>query len=305
MLDRIEAMSIFVAVADAGSFTGAGRKLNIPLPTVSRKLAELEAHLGTRLLTRSTRRLALTEAGAHYVSDCRRILDEIGDAERKAAGEYVSPKGEILMTAPVAFGRRHVLPAVTAFLATYPDIDVRMMMSDRNTHLLDEHIDLAVRIGRLPDSSLRAAQVGSVSQVVCGSAGYFARHGVPQTPHGLTRLSCITFDSLSPTSSWLFADTDGKEQAVTVRSRLAVSTAEAAVDAAISGLGVTRVLSYQAMEAVKGGKLQVVLAAFQSNPVPVSLLYACHDPLPLKIRSFLDFAVPRLREQAAKGEWDF
>ncbi|WP_219809807.1 LysR substrate-binding domain-containing protein [Acetobacter orientalis] len=240
-----------------------------------------------------------------YVSDCRRILYEIGNAERKAAGEYVSPKGEILMTTPVAFGRRHALPVVTAFLATYPDIDVRMMMSDRNTHLLDEHIDLAVRIGRLPDSSLRATQVGTVSQVICGSARYFARHGVPQTLHDLTRLSCITFDSLSPTSSWLFADTDGKEQAVTVRSRLAVSTAEAAVDAAISGLGVTRVLSYQAMEAVKEGKLQVVLAAFQSNPVPVSLLYAYHDPLPLKIRSFLDFAVPRLREHAAMGGWDF
>ena len=305
MLDRVEAMAIFVAVVEAGSFTAAGRKLNIPLPTVSRKLGELEGHLGTRLLTRSTRRLTLTEAGSAYVTACRRILAEIGDAERRAAGEYVSPKGEILMTAPVVFGRLHVIPIVSEFLAKYPDIDIRVALSDRNARLLYDHIDLAVRIGHLPDSSLRATQVGMVSRIVCGSPEYFARHGIPRTPGDLAKLSCITFDILGPNTSWLFLNDEGGEQAVMIRSRLAINTAEAALDAAASGLGVTRVLSYQAAKAVEEGTLQIVLPTFQPPPVPVSLLHAHHDPLPLKIRSFFDFAVPRLRKRCSEEKWDF
>lgn len=304
-MDRVEAMAIFVAVIDAGSFTAAARKLNIPLPTVSRKLGELEGHLGARLLTRSTRQLTLTEAGAAYATACRRILDDIGEAERKAAGEYVSPKGEILMTAPVVFGRLHVVPIVSEFLSTYPDIDIRAVLSDRNAHLLDDHIDLAVRIGHLPDSALRSTQVGSVSRVVCGSPDYFARHGVPRTPDDLTKLSCITFDGLGAHTSWIFPKKKETERVVAIRSRLAVNTAEAALDAAVSGLGVTRVLSYQAARAVEEGKLQVVLSTFQPPAVPINLLYALHDPLPLKLRSFLDFAVPRLRERSIKQNWDF
>ena len=159
-MDRFEAMNILVSVVETGSFTAAGKRLGVPLPTVSRKLAELEGHLGTRLLARSTRRLDLTDAGAEYVASCRRILEEISDAERKASGEYITPKGELVLTAPVVFGRLHVVPVIAAFLASYPDIDVRLVQSDRNVQLLDDHIDLAVRIGALRDSSMIVVQVG-------------------------------------------------------------------------------------------------------------------------------------------------
>ena len=295
-MDRLEAMNILVSVVETGSFTAAGKRLGMPLPTVSRKLAELESHLGTRLLARSTRRLELTEAGAGYVTSCRRILEEIGDAERKAAGEYVSPKGELMLTAPVAFGRLHVVPVVAAFLAAYPDIDVRLALSDRNTKLLDDHIDLAVRIGALADSSLIAVQVGSVRWMVCASPDYLAAHGIPAKPADLSRLSCITFDVLGTATSWRFANKTGRgDHVVPVHARLSVNTAEAALDAAIVGAGVTRVLSYQAAEAVGQGKLQPVLQPFEPPPVPVSLIHTSQGLLPLKTRSFIDFAVPRLR----------
>ena len=295
-MDRLEAMTILVAVADTGSFTAAGRLLGMPLPTVSRKLAALEAHLGSRLLTRSTRRLDLTEAGKAYVAACKRILEEITDAERKAAGEYVAPRGELVLTAPIVFGRLHVLPVVSAFLSIYPDINIRLLLADRNAQLLDDHIDLAVRIGALPDSALMAVQVGSVRRVVCGSPAYFAAHGVPKKPPDISRLGCITFDAFGPTNAWVFAGGAHKGgSAVPVHTRLLVNTAEAALDAAIAGLGVTQVLSYQAAQAVLEGKLQLVLEAYEPEPLPVSILYAPQGLLPLKTRSFINFALPRLK----------
>ncbi|HVJ54071.1 MAG TPA: LysR family transcriptional regulator [Aliidongia sp.] len=299
-MDRLEAMSILVAVVEGGSFTAASRRLDMPLPSVSRKLAELEAHLNARLLTRSTRRLTLTDAGASYVEACRRILEEVGDAERAASGEYAAPKGELVITAPVVFGRLHVVPVVIAFLATYPEINVRMVLSDGNAHLLDEHIDVAVRIGSLPDSSMVATQVGLVRLVVCGSPDYFAHHGVPKTPGDLTQLSCVTFDVLGSAASWVFpAKAEGRERAVPIRSRFSVNTAEAALDVAMAGVGVTRVLSYQAAKGVEEGKLRVVLDHFEPAPTPVSLIHGAKGQLPLKMRSFLDFAAPRLRARLA------
>ncbi len=295
-MDRLEAMTILVAVVETGSFTAAGRHLSMPLPTVSRKLAELEEHLGSRLLTRSTRRLSLTEAGKDYVAACRRILEEVSNAERKAACEFVSPRGELVLAAPIVFGRLHVIPVVSAFLSTYPEIDVRLLLSDRNAHLLDDHIDLAVRIGALPDSSLIAVQVGSVRRVVCGSAAYFAAHGIPNKPADISGLGCITFDGFGTTTTWVFAGQGQKgSETVPVRSRLLVNTAEAALDAAIAGVGVTQVLSYQAVKAVAEGKLQIVLKAYEPAPLPVSVLHAQQGLLPLKTRSFIDFALPRLR----------
>jgi DNA-binding transcriptional LysR family regulator len=295
-LDRLEAMRILVSVVDEGSFTAAGKRINVPLPTVSRKLAELEDHLGTRLLARSTRRLDLTEAGAEYVAFCRRILEDVNEAERKASGEYVAPKGELVLTAPVVFGRLHVVPVIAAFLAAYPEINVRLRLSDRNVQLLDDHIDLAIRIGALPDSSMIAMQVGSVRQVVCASPRYLAGHSPPTTPADLAKLSCIAFDVLDSAATWRFATKHGRgESAVPIRSRLSVNTAEAALDAAIAGAGVTRVLSYQAAKAVNDGKLQLLLESFEPAPVPVSIVHAAQGPLPLKTRSFIDFAIPRLK----------
>lgn len=293
-MDRLEAMQILIAVVETGSFTAAGKRLGVPLPTVSRKLAELENHLGARLLTRSTRRLDLTEAGMDYVTACRRIFEQISDAERNAAGEYVSPKGELVLTAPLLFGRLHLVPIIAAFLGIYPDIDVRLALSDRDARLLDDHIDVAVRIGPLHDSSMVATRVGAVRWVVCGSPQYFAAHGIPKHPSDLSSLRCVTFDFLSQPAGWMF----GRGKAVItvpVRSRFSVNTAEAAIDAAIAGAGVTRVLSYQAAKAMRDGTLQTILEPFEPEPLPVSILHPAQSLMPRKTRSFIDFAVPVLR----------
>ncbi len=295
-MDRLDAMGILVAVVEAGSLSAGARRLGVPLATVSRKVADLEAHLGTRLFNRSSRRLTLTDAGGAYVAACRRILDTVSDAERAAAGEYTAPKGHLMVTAPIAFGRLHVLPVITDFLAAYPEVDVELVQSDRNLNLLDEHVDMAVRIGALSDSSLMAIRVGAVRRVVCGSPAYFARKGLPQAPADLARHDCVTSTAVRATDGWRF---DAIPESIIIRSRLTVSTAEAAMDAAVAGLGVTRVLSYQCADAVAAGKAAIVLRAFEPAPLPVSLLYQGGGPLPLKLRAFLDFAAPRLRVRLA------
>jgi DNA-binding transcriptional LysR family regulator len=298
MTDRFEAMAILVAVTDAGSFSAAARALGIPLATVSRKVGELEARLKTRLLQRSTRQLSLTEAGQAYVAACRRILEDVGEAERAAAGEYAAPRGELVVTAPVVFGREHVLPVVVDFLKMYPDIDIRMMLTDRVVHLLEEQVDVAVRIADLPDSSSVATRIGAVRRVVCASPAYFATHGIPGNPQALAAHACITMERITSRQAWTFRS--GKSEVeVPVRSRLAVSTAEAAIDAAVAGLGITRVLSYQVAAAVRAGTLEVALDAFEPAPWPVSLVHTGQGILPLKLRAFLDYASPRLKASLA------
>jgi DNA-binding transcriptional LysR family regulator len=300
-MDRLEAMSLLVAAVETGSLSAAGRKQGAPLPTVSRKISELEAHLGTRLLTRSTRSLSLTDAGEAYVAACRRILEQVGDAERAAAGEYRTPKGDLVVTAPLVFGRLHVLPVVTDFLAGFPDIDVRLSLSDRNVHLIDDHIDLAVRIGPLADSALIATNVGSERRITCGSPAFFARYGMPKTPADLSGLPVISFDAFAPATSWTFAAPGAKsEHNIPIRARLSVNTAEAAVDAAIAGIGVTRVLFYQAAGAIAAGTLRPILTEFESAPTPVNLVHAGQGLLPQKTRAFLDFAAPRIRARHAQ-----
>ncbi len=289
-------METLLAVVEAGSFSAASRKLGTPLPTVSRRVSELEAHVGTRLLIRSTRRLRLTEPGQAYVAAVKRIVHDVHMAERAASGEYVAPRGELDVTAPVVFGRLHLLPLVSDFLARYPDIDVRLILSDRNAHLIDDQLDVAVRIGPLPDSALVATPVGRVRRVVCASPRFLAAHGTPRQPDELSGLPCVTFDVLGAPTAWSFRRAGARtEQAVALRSRLAVNTAEAAIDAALSGVGVTRVLSYQVEEALARGELRIVLSEFESEPLPVHLLHAGQLPLPLKTRAFLDFVAPSLR----------
>jgi DNA-binding transcriptional LysR family regulator len=298
-MDRLEAMSLFVAAVEAGSLSAASRRFGIPLATVSRKISDLERHLNTRLLNRSTRRLTPTDAGQAYLAACRRILDEVGEAERTAAGEYSAPTGELAITAPVVFGRLHVLPVVTGFLAAYPDVDIRLTLADRITQLVEDHFDLAIRIGQLPDSSLVAIGVGAIRRVVCASPAYLADHGTPTSPEYLGTHDCITFEGLASAASWSF--TKGKaEIPVRVRSRLQVNTAEAAIDAAIAGVGLTRVLSYQIEAALRSGTLRVLLQEFEPAPWPVSLVHAGHGLLPVKLRAFLDFAAPRLKERLAR-----
>ncbi|MCI0599148.1 MAG: LysR family transcriptional regulator [Beijerinckiaceae bacterium] len=298
-MDRIESMAIFVAAAELGSLSAAARRLGMPLATVSRKVSDLEAHLKTRLLNRSGRRLILTGPGQSYVAACKRILEDVNEAERAASGEYSAPKGELIITAPIVFGRLHVLPVAAEFLRSFPQIDVRLLLTDRVVNLFEEHIDLAVRIGALPDSSLMATRAGSIRLVACGSPVYFAAHGTPKRPQDLSAHDCISFEGLTSSHSWSFIR-NKIDVPVAVRSRLKVNTAEAAIDAAIAGIGVTRVLSYQTRDAVMAGKLALVLEDFEPAPVPVSLVYAEHGPMLLKLRAFLDFAVPRLKARLSR-----
>jgi DNA-binding transcriptional LysR family regulator len=291
-------MSVFVAVVAAGSFSGGARQLRMPVPTASRKIAELEAQLGARLLTRSTRKLALTDAGSDYLAACKRILEEVAAAERGAAGEHQAPRGELALTAPIVLGRLHVLPLVAEFLALYPQINVQLRLADRSLQLLDEHLDLAVRVGVLPDSALVAVRVASLREVVCASPAYLARHGTPRSPQELARHDCVSFAGPAGAAGWSFGTARGGHN-VSVRARLVVNTAEAAVDAAIAGVGLTRVLSYQVASAIKAGTLALVLRKFEPAPIPVSLVYSHQPLLPAKLRAFLDFAAPRLKARLA------
>src|SRR5271165_1848816 len=255
-MDRLEAMSILVKAVETGSLSAAARSLAVPLATVSRKVSELEAHLKTRLLNRSSRRLTLTDAGRSYVAACRRILEDVEEAERAASGEYSAPKGDLIITAPIVFGRLHVLPIAMEFLKAYPDIDIRMVLADRVVNLLEDHVDLALRIGALPDSSLVATRVGSIRRVTCGSPAYFAERGTPKSPNDIRTHDCITFDGLASTDAWTF--TMGKSSAtVAIHSRFIVNTAEAAIDAAVAGIGITRVLSYQIADGLRTGALAI------------------------------------------------
>lgn len=299
-MDRFDSMSIFVAAVEAGSLSAAARLRGTPLATVSRKVAELEAHLGARLLNRSSRVLSLTDAGRSYLPACKRVLEDLGEVERAVSGEYQAAKGDLIITAPIVFGRLHVLPVVAAFLKAYPEILIHLVLSDRTANLFEDHIDLALRIGHLPDSSLVATRLGTIRFVVCASPDYFAARGTPQNPTDLSAHDCITFEALMSSDSWRFAN--GRTNlSVPVRSRLVVNTAEAAIEAAIAGVGITRVLSYQVADALKAGTLAVALQDFEPEPSPVSLVYTSGRLLPLKVRAFLDFAAPRLKAALQQG----
>lgn len=296
-MDRIEAMTVFVAAADEGSLSAAGRRLQMPLSSVSRKLADLEAYLGARLMIRSTRRLALTDAGREYLVASRGILDRLAAAERFANGGHTSPRGELVIAAPLMFGRVHVLPVVMYLLNQFSKINVRLVLSDSNANLLKENIDVAVRIGELPDSRLTARQVGEITRVVCASPAYIRQHGAPRAPSDLPRHQCVTFEGrgLASSVSWSFSGAEGTTR-VPVRSRLVVNTADAAIAAATSGVGITRVLSYQVASQFAQNKLVRLLKEYEPTPSPVNLLYARQGTLPAKTRCFLEVATTRLTQ---------
>ncbi|MGI4876938.1 MAG: LysR family transcriptional regulator [Janthinobacterium lividum] len=287
-------MSVLLAAVESGSLSGASRKLRLPLPTVSRKVSELESHLKASLLIRSSKGLELTPAGRSYVIAAKAILEQVHEAERAAGGEYVEPKGDLVVTAPTMFGRLHLLPVVLDFLSAYPDVSVGLMLTDRVTHFLDDQIDVALRIGSLPDSDLIATRVGSVRRVLCASPDYLATRGIPQVPGDLAKHSVISFTGVSETNVWTFWK--GVE-AITVsfRSRFSVTTIEGAIDAGLAGAGLVRTMSYQVADHIRDGRLTPVLEACEPNPLPVHLVYGQQSRLPLKLRAFVDFAVPRLR----------
>lgn len=299
-MDRLEAMSLLIETSECGSMSAAGRKLGMPVATLSRKLADLESHLGVRLLTRSTRRLELTEAGSRYLAASRRILEQVGEAEREAAGEYQQPRGELILTAPLSFGRLHILPIVSAFLAIYPDITIRLGLSDHQIDLIGEHVDLAFRIGELDDSQLVARRIGDIRWVVVGSPAYLAAHGVPERPEDVFHMPCVGVDYMRLAERWRFRGDDGKvDRTQAVRPRLSVTTAHGAIDAAAAGVGLTQTVLYEAAPTIAAGHLRIVLGEFEAPPLPLSIVYSERGRLPLKTRSFLDFAAPRLAADLA------
>jgi len=293
-MDRFEAMRVLITVVDAGGFSAAARRSGLPLATVSRRVADLESHLGSRLLDRTSRRVELTDTGRDYVEAARRILSELGEAERIAAGEYATPRGLLTVTAPIVFGRLHVVPVIVDFLKAYPDVSVHLTLNDRIISFDEDHVDIAVRIGALPHSSLVAIRLGEVSRIVCASPDYLEQKGTPARPADLTSHDCITFEGMAMADGWRFGE--GKAATVVpIRSRLIVNTAEAALDAAIAGLGLTRVLSYQAAAALRDGRLRTVLGDFAPPPLPVHLVRSAGRLPPRKVRALVDSATPRLR----------
>jgi DNA-binding transcriptional LysR family regulator len=298
-MDRLEAMSLVIAVADAGSLAGAARRLGLPVATASRKIAELEEHLRTRLFDRSARRLTLTDAGASYVAALKPILANLAEAERAAAGEYAAPTGELIVTAPVGLGRIHLVPILAEFLRAYPDISVRLVLGDRVLSLAEEHIDVAMRIGVLPDSRLMALRVGTTQRLVCASPAYLATRGTPRTPEEIAGHDCIVYEGFKAPDVWTFGR-DGAQVAVTVKPRLVVSGVEVACDAAREGIGLTRAFSYHVAASVAEGALATVLDACRPPALPISLVYGSGRFLPIKLRAFLDFAAPRLRARLAE-----
>ena len=305
-MDRLEAMSLLVAVVETGSLSAASRKLGAPLPTVSRKISELEAHLRTRLLIRSTRKLRADRCRRSLCGRGQAHIREVREAERAAAGEYRRAKGDLVITAPSCLAGCMSCRSSPSFLAAVsryrrPAVPVRSQL-----HLIDDHMDLAVRIGALADSALVTTRVGTVRNVVCGGPAYFAAHGVPKRPEDLSKLTAVTFNLFSSSPHWISPDRNSKrELSVQVRSRLAVNTAEAAIDGAAAGLGVTRVMSYQAAQAVLDGRVQIVLSEYEPEPAPVSLIHRRQGLTPLKVRLFLDFAARRLRARLAAPDGGF
>jgi DNA-binding transcriptional LysR family regulator len=293
-MDRIEAMTTLLAVVEAGSLSAASRKLRVPLTTVSRRISDLEAHLKTQLLNRTSRRVTLTDAAETYIRSCRRILDDVDEAERAVSGEYRAPQGELTVTASMALGRLHVVPVAAAFLKAYPDILLRLRLSDRVISLQEEHVDLGIRIGPLPDSGIVARRIGSVRRVVCASPDYLLSRGRPETPQDLASHDVVSFTGFVHAEAWDF-QTGGTTASVPVRSRLQVDAAEAVVEAALAGTGIIRLFSYHVAQPVKDGRLSLLLEAFETPSLPVNIVYLGGGLLPLKVRAFLDFAAPRLK----------
>jgi DNA-binding transcriptional LysR family regulator len=292
-MDRIEDIAVFVAVASNGSFSAAARRLNRSPTAVTRAVADLEARLGVRLLNRTTRAVSLTDVGERFLGGARRVLADLAEIEQAAAGQGSAPRGELAVTAPMLFGRLHVLPVVNEFLSAYPDVSARLLLLDRPVDLVEERLDAAIRIGPLADSSAIATRLGALRRVVVASPDYLARRGTPQHPDEIASHDVIVFGGAGG-GRWDFAG------GVRITPRLAVNTAEAAIDAVQAGLGITRVLSYQAVDALQRRHVVPVLTSYGREETPVHLLYPGGAHPPPKLRAFIDRAVPQLR-QALNG----
>lgn len=300
-MDRLSLIRIFVTVVDIGGFAGAARKLELSPPSVSRAINELESALGVRLLTRTTRVVRVTEEGARYADDCRRILAELAEADASVSGRHGSPRGRLTITAPTLFGAMHVTPIVTEYLTRYPDVSVSCWFLDRVVNMMDEGVDVAVRIGELPDSSMQAIGVGHVRKVICASPDYLERHGEPMKPDDLQTHCIVCNRAIGTSAEWDLRE-GGRLRIVKLQPRLITTTNDSALTAAVGGFGVTRLLSYQVAHAIDAGRLQALLTAFEPAPLPVHLVHREGRYATQKARSFLDLALERLRENRALSE---
>lgn len=293
-MDRFQAMQVFVAVAEAGGFAPAARQLQLSPPAVTRAVAALEVRLGVLLLHRTTRQVRLTEAGGRFLEDCRRILAELGEAEESATGAHRTPRGRVAVTASMRFGYLYVAPLLMAFLDRYPEVSVQTLFVDRVVNLVEEGLDVAVRIGELPDSSLTAMRVGAVRRVVCGAPTYLQTHGIPASPEDLSGHETVVFSALNAKPEWQFRGAGGSFS-VPLSTRLSVNTADVAIAAAAAGRGLTRVLSYMIAEEVRDGRLQIVLADYETSPMPIHVVYAEGRKAAARVRALVDCLVENLR----------
>ena len=298
-MDRLEAMKMLLAVVDAGSISAGSRKLNAPLPSVSRKVAELERHLGASLIVRTSRNLQLTDAGREYVEAARKIMADLEEAERRASGEYRTPRGILTITMPVEFGARYVMPVALSYMETYPEVSLNLLSLDRTVHLVEEQVDIAIRLGDLADSSLYAVKAGEFRLLTCASPAYLQCRGVPKYPSDLAEHEGVLFNKR--TFFWTF-DVDGHEVEAIPRNRLEVNTAANCVAAAVGGAGIARLFDYQIPDELASGALVPVLEAFDQAPRPIHIVYSGQGQLTLKVRSFVDWALPRLRAACRRGE---
>lgn len=292
-MDRFHAMRVFVRVADTGSFAEASRQLNMSPPAVTRAVSALEDLIGARLFTRTTRSVQLTEAGGRYFEDSKRILGDVEEAEASAAGSFATPTGTLTITASVMFGQIYIMPIVKEFLDAYPDVTVRLVFLDRVTNLVDEGMDVAIRIGHLPDSSYSAVKVGTVRRVVCGSPDYLREHGVPREPVDLLDHRIISATTVWPSNEWRF----GREEkrSVNVKPAMYCNSNAAVIEAIRGGCGLSRLLSYQVGPCLVDGRLLTVLDDFEEEPLPVHVVHPEGRHASAKVRSFVDFAAERLR----------
>jgi DNA-binding transcriptional LysR family regulator len=289
-MDRIEAMQAFVAVADLRGFAPAARKLGLSASGVTRLIAALEDRLGARLLQRTTRSVALTEAGARYLERARQILADVEEAEGAAEGEHSLPRGRLVVSAPVGFGRLHVAAVMSEYLKRHREVSADLRLSDLMINLVEEGVDVAVRIGHLADSSLVARHVGEMRRIVVASPGYLKVHGEPRSPEAIASHQTIQFSAMSPQADWRFVR-DGEEVRVAPMARLTTNSSDAAIQYAAEDGGLTRVLAYQAADAIKVGALKIVLAKFEQPPLPIHIVYPTSRLLSAKVRTFIDLVI--------------
>lgn len=297
-MDRFSEMQIFVAVAESEGFAAGARKLKISPPAATRAVADLEHRLGIKLLNRTTRYVRVTDAGQRYLDDCKRILAQVTEADEAAIGINAAPRGHLVITAPVLFGRMYVMPCVVAYLQKYPDTEISAMFVDRVVNMLDEGIDVALRVGELSDSSFKAIKVGTVRRVVCASPAYIEKYGLPLHPNDLSEHQIIVASSLSPNVEWRFLE-NKQSKIVRVKPRLTVTSNDAAIEAAVEGLGITRLISYQIAPELQNGQLKIILSEYEYPALPIHILHREGRNSSAKVRAFIDLVAEKLKADSS------